>query len=171
MNDHKVTVLAFIFLFACAALIGGVYFLNGQLTLLHEEYTDLEQRRGQLSQTMQSLIEQKKVFTDVFLSLDNYKVSVASSDMIFYSEVQGAVRTSGVEMLSTQQRPPSSDGRSSMVLTLRGDYYSFTRVLANWRNLLTTVRVAAMGLTASRTPETRGEVQVDITVEAIIGKN
>jgi hypothetical protein len=172
MNDNKVTVLAFCLFLVCAALIGGVYFLNGQLVVLHEEYSDLEQRRGELGQTMQSLIEQKRVFSDAFLALDNYKVSVASSDMVFYSEVQGAVQdTSGVNILSTQQRPPSSDGRSSMVLTLRGDYYSFTRVLANWRNLLTTVRVSAMTVSASGTPETRGEVQVDVTVEAIIGKN
>ncbi|MDR1979462.1 MAG: hypothetical protein LBQ42_12075 [Synergistaceae bacterium] len=171
MNDNKVTLLSFFFFIVCAGLIGGVYFLNGQLTQMHEEYTELEQRRGELSQTMQSLMQQKKVFSDAFVSLENYKVNVADSDMIFYSEVQGAVQdTSGVNILSTQQRGTSPDGRSSLALTLRGDYYSFTQVLANWRNLLTTVRVSAMTVTASRTSETRGEVQVDVTVQAIVGK-
>jgi hypothetical protein len=171
MNDNKVTLLGIVFFLVCAALIGGVYTLNAELTRLHEEYTELEQRRGELQQTTQVLMDQKKVFTDAFRALDDYKVSVASSDMIFYSEVQGAVQnTDGVDILSTQQRGVSRDGRSSLVLTLRGDYYKFTQVLAKWRDLLTTVRVSAMTVTASRTPETRGEVQVDITVEAIIGK-
>jgi hypothetical protein len=171
MNDNKVTLLGFFLFLVCAALIGGVYFLNKQLTQLHEEAIELEQRRGELAQTTQSLVDQKKAFSDAFRALEGYQVKVASSDMIFYSEVQGAVQdTSGVNILSTQQRGVSRDGRSSLVLTLRGDYYSFAQVLAKWRNLLTTVRVSAMTVTASRTPETRGEVQVDITVEAIVSK-
>ncbi|MDR2179897.1 MAG: hypothetical protein LBP21_06290 [Synergistaceae bacterium] len=170
MNDNKVTVLAFVLFLVCAALMGGVYLLNGQLVQLHEEYADLVQRGGELEQTMQSLVEQKQVFTDAFRALENYQVRVASSDMVFYSEVQGAVQNTGVEISSTQQKGTSKDGRSSLALTLRGDYYKFAEVLAKWRNLSTTVRVAAMTITASRTPETRGEVQVDVTVEAIIGK-
>ena len=171
MNDNKVTLLGIVFFLVCAALIGGVYTLNAELTRLHEEYTELEQRRGELQQTTQVLMDQKKVFTDAFRALDDYKVSVASSDMIFYSEVQGAVQnTSGVEIVSSQQRGVSREGRSSLSLVLRGDYYNFAKVLAKWRNLTTTVRVSAMTVTASRTPETRGEVQVDITVAAIIGK-
>jgi hypothetical protein len=171
MNDNKVTLLGILFFVVCAVLLVGVYTLNGELTRLHEEYTELEQRRGELQQTTEMLMEQKKVFTEAFRALDAYKVSVASSDMIFYSEVQGAVQnTAAVEILSSQQRGVSRDGRSSLVLSLRGDYYKFTQVLAKWRNLLTTVRVSAMTVTASRTPETQGEVQVNITVEAIIGK-
>jgi hypothetical protein len=171
MNDNKVTLLGFSFFLVCVTLIGGVYFLNRQLTQLHEEAIELERRRGELSRATQSLIEQKKVFSDAFRALEGYRVKIASSDMLFYSEVQRAVQeTSGVNILSTQQRGTSKDSRSSLALTLRGDYYSFIRVLANWRNLLTTVRVSEMTVTASRTPETRGEVQVDITVEAIIDK-
>ncbi|MDR1621073.1 MAG: hypothetical protein LBS00_01720 [Synergistaceae bacterium] len=170
MNNNKVALLGFSLFVVCAALVGGVYFLNGQLTQLHEEAVELEQRRGELAQATQSLMEQKTVFSNAFREFERYQVKVASNDMNFYSEVQGAVQVTGVNILSTQARGVSRDGRSSLALTLRGDYYSFTRVLANWRNLLTTVRVSAMGVTASRTPETRGEVQVDITVEAIIGK-
>jgi hypothetical protein len=170
MNDNKITLLAVLFFLFCASLIVGVYFLNGQLVQLQGEYEDLEQRKVDLDAMTQSLINQKKVFTDAFLSLEHYKVSVAASDMDFYSEVQQVVQSNGVNILSTRQLGVSSTGRSSIALTLRGDYYSFTRVLANWRNLETTVRVAGMTVTASRTPETRGEVQVDVTVEAIIGK-
>jgi hypothetical protein len=171
MNDNKVTMLGVLFFLVCAALIGGIYTLDGELARLNEEYRDLVQRGAQLEQDMQVLQEQKRVFTKAFAALEEYKVSVASSDMVFYSEVQGAVQdTSGVNILSTQQRGVSREGRSSLSLSLRGDYYNFAKVLAKWRNLTTTVRVSAMSITASRTPETRGEVQVDITVEAIVGK-
>jgi hypothetical protein len=171
MNDNKVTLLGVLFFLVCAALIGGVYTLDGELARLHEEYSDLVRRDAELEHSMQVLAEQKGVFVKAFDALEAYKVSVASSDMIFYSEVQGAVQnTSGVEIVSSQQRGVSREGRSSLSLVLRGDYYNFAKVLAKWRNLTTTVRVSAMTVTASRTPETRGEVQVDITVEAIIGK-
>jgi hypothetical protein len=90
--------------------------------------------------------------------------------MAFYSDIQQVVQqASGVNILSTAQRG-SRDGRSSLQLTLRGDYYSFMRILADWRRLPTTVRVAGMTVTASRTPETMGEVQVDVTMEAIVGR-
>ena len=167
MND-KVSMLGFLFFLLCALLIGGVYFLNGQLVELQEQYDDLEQRRVDLDQATRSLMNQKKVFTDAFNILEAYHVNVASSDMAFYSDVQQKVQASDINILSTRQGGVSQDGRSSMMLTLRGDYYSFSQVLAQWRNLPTTVRVAAMNVTASRTPEMRGEVQVDVTVEAIV---
>ena len=167
MND-KVSVLGIIFFLLCVALIGGVYYLNGQLVDLKGQYDELEQRKVELDESTKSLVRQKNVFTEAFKSLEQYHVNVASSDMVFYSDVQQKVQTSNINILSTRQGGVSRDGRSSLVLNLRGDYYSFTDVLAQWRNLPTTVRVSAMNVTASRTPETRGEVQVEVTVEAIV---
>lgn len=168
MNDNKITIIGFLFFLFCAALIGGVYFLNGRLVDLQGQYDELEQRRVDLNQTTQSLVRQKKVFSDAFTALESYKINVASSDMAFYSEVQQAVQANGINVLSTRQQGISKDGRSTMNLTLKGDYYSFLRVLADWRNLPITVRVSAMALTASKTPETRGEIQADVSVEAIV---
>jgi hypothetical protein len=140
------------------------------LTQLSEEYVGLEQRRGELDQTILSLIAQKKVFSEAFASFENFSVNAASDDVTFYADLQQVVRQArGIEILTTQQRGVR-DGRSSYALTLRGDYYSFTQILAHWRNLRTTVRVAGMTVTASRTPETRGEVQVDVIMEAIVGR-
>jgi hypothetical protein len=42
------------------------------------------------------------------------------------------------------------------------------KILADWRNLTTTVRVSQLSMTASKTPETRGEVQADVVLEAIV---
>ena len=167
MNDNKVTLLGFLFFLLCASLIGGVYFLNGKLVELQAQYDELEQRKVDLDQTTTSLMNQKQVFNNAFNILENYKVNVASSDMAFYAEVQQVVQSSDVNILSTRQMGVAN-GRSSIVMTLRGDYYSFMRVLADWRNLPITARVAAMTVTASKTPETRGEVQADVTVEAIV---
>jgi hypothetical protein len=171
MNDNKITLIGVLFFLFCAALIGGVWYLNGQVERLSEERAELERRRGELDRTIQSLMAQKKVFADSFVAFEKFKVNAAVDDMAFYSDIQQVVqRAAGVNILSTQQRGVSREGRSSLALTLRGDYYSFTRVLAEWRNLVTTVRVSGMTVTASRTPETRGEVQVDVTVEAIVGQ-
>ena len=74
MNDNKVTLLGFFFFLVCIALIGGIYFLNRQLTQLHEDLSELERRRGELTRTTQSLIEQKKVFSDAFRVLEGYSV-------------------------------------------------------------------------------------------------
>jgi hypothetical protein len=170
MRDNKVTLIGVLFFLFCAALVGGVWYLNGRVTLMSEEYADLERRRVDLDQNIQSLIAQKKVFTDAFAVFEQFKVNAAVDDMAFYSDIQQVVQqASGVNILSTAQRG-SRDGRSSLQLTLRGDYYSFMRILADWRRLPTTVRVAGMTVTASRTPETMGEVQVDVTMEAIVGR-
>ncbi len=168
MNDNKVTILGFLFFLFCASLIGGVYFLNGQLVDLQGQYNELEQRRVDLDQTTRSLMDQKTVFNNAFTTLESFKVNVASDDMGFYSEVQQVVQSSGINILSTRQQGVSKEGRSTIALTLKGDYYSFMRVLAKWRNIPVTVRVSTLSVTASKTPETRGEVQADVTVEAIV---
>jgi hypothetical protein len=131
----------------------------------------LEQRSGELDQTILALMEQKRVFTEKFASFEEFQVKAASDDITFYAELQQMVRQASGRMriLTTQQRG-IRDGRSSYALTLRGDYYDFVKILAEWRKLSTTVRVAGMTLTASRTPETRSEVQIDVTMEAIVSR-
>jgi hypothetical protein len=171
MNNNKVTVLGVLFFLFCIALMGGVYFLNGQLVELQGQYDELEQQRVDLVQTTKALTDRKKIFTDAFASLENYQVHTASSDMGFYEEVQQVVRQNNLNIQSQSQPPQRGapgDGRKSLVLTLRGDYYSFTQMLAEWRNLYTTVRVSALRVTASKTPEMRGEVEVNVSVEAIV---
>jgi hypothetical protein len=170
VNDNKVTIIGVLFFLFCAALIGGVYFLNGQLEVLQAEYDDLEQRKVNLEQDTNGLVSQKKIFTDAFNALENFSINVASDDMAFYSAVQQTVQVSGINILSTRQQGVASNGRSSIMLTLRGDYYSFMRVLASWRALPVTVRVSNLTVTASKTPETRGEIQADVSVEAIVRK-
>ena len=177
MKDDKVKILGFLFFLFCLALIGGVWYLGNQLRDLQEQYDELEQRRVDLSTSTQSLIQQKTVFTTAFKDLENYHVNVAPNEMAFYSDVQQVVQSNGVEILSTRQQGVDKEGRSSIVLALRGDYYAMMQVLAAWRNLPTTVRVAALTLTAANTtatsaPETptgRGWIQADATVEAIVG--
>ncbi|MDR2528154.1 MAG: hypothetical protein LBD04_03925 [Synergistaceae bacterium] len=168
MND-KVTLLGVLLFLLCAGCGGGVWYMNGKLVELQSQYDELEQRRVDLEQSTQFLMNQKRVFTESFTALDAYKVSTAASDMDFYSDVQQAARTHGINILSTRQMGVSrTTGRSSIALTLRGDYYNFAQLLAQWRNLQTTVRVAALSITASRTPETNGEIQADVTVEAVV---
>jgi hypothetical protein len=170
VNDNKVTVIGFLFLVFCVALIGGVYFLNGQLEVLQAEYDELEQRRVNLEQETSALMSQKTIFTNAFNALEKFSINIASDDMAFYSAVQQTVQTSGINILSTRQQGVSNAGRSTIVLMLRGDYYSFMRVLAAWRALPVTVRVSNLTVTASKTPETRGEIQADVSVEAIVRK-
>jgi hypothetical protein len=170
VNDNKVTILGSLFFLICILLIGGVYFLNGQLVVLQAQYDELEQRRVNLEQDTRILMEQKQIFSKAFAALQEYHVNVASDDMGFYSEVQQAVQTSGINILSTRQQAVPNTGRSSIVLTLKGDYYSFMQVLAKWRALPVTVRVAGLTVTASKTPETQGEIQADVSVEAIVSK-
>ena len=168
MRDNKVTILGILFFVFCVAFPAGVWYLNGQLVELQEQYDDLEQRRVDLETNTNALRDEVRIFKQAFSELEQYHVSVASSDMGFIAEVQQEVQSSGVNILSTRQGNVTKDGHSSLTLTLRGDYYSFTQVLAKWRNLPTTVRVASLNVTGSKTPETQGEVQVDVTVEAIV---
>ena len=171
MNDSKVTLLGVLLAVVCLAFMGGIYYLNGQFVELKEEYDNLEGQRRTLELQTQALQNQKKVFTDAFAELEKYEINVAPSDMNFYEDVQQEVRRVGaVNIVSTRPLGVSRDGRSSFALTLRGDYYGFTQILAAWRKLHTTVRVSTMTVTASRTPETRGEVQAELTVEAIVAK-
>jgi hypothetical protein len=162
--------LGSLFFLICVLLIGGVDYLNGQLETLQTQYDELEQRKVNLEQDTATLMQQKKIFSDAFVALEDYQVNTASDDMGFYSVVQQAVQSSEINILSTRQPGVSNDGRSSIVLTLRGDYYSFMRVLANWRALPITVRVAGLTVTASKTPETQGEIQADVSVEAIVSR-
>ena len=168
MNDNRVTIIGFLFFLVCAGFIGGIYFLDGKLSTLVEEYDRLNQQLVDLEQTTASLEAQKRIFLGAFETLEGYRINVASSDMSFYTDVQQVVQASDVNILSTRQQGVSREGRSSIALTLRGDYYSLMRVFAHWRKLPLTVRVSALTLMASKTAETRGEVQADVTVEAIV---
>ena len=171
MNDNKVTFVGIGFLVLCIALIGGVYFLNEELKMLKEQYNELEQRRVNLDQDRNGLREQIKVFNDAFKTLEAYNVRATSNDMDFYSQVQQKIqenqRNNEISII-TQRQNGVKDGRSSIALTLRGDYYSFMKILAGWRNLTTTVRVSQLSMTASKTPQTSGEVQADVVLEAIV---
>ena len=172
MNDSKVTFVGIGFLVLCIALIGGVYFLNEELKTLKEQYNGLEDRRVNLEQDRNGLREQIKVFNDAFKILEGYNVRATSNDMDFYSQVQNKIqenqRNNEISIITQRQNGVNKDGRSSIALTLRGDYYSFLRILAGWRNLTTTVRVSQLSITASKTPQTSGEVQADVVLEAIV---
>jgi len=172
MNDNKVTLVGIGFLLICIALIGGVYYINEELKALKEEYNDLESRRVNLVQDRDGLRDQIRVFNDAFKTLESFNVRATSSDMDFYSQVQQKIqenqRNNEISIITQRQNGVNKDGRSSIALTLRGDYYSFLRILAGWRNLTTTVRVSQLSITASRTPQTSGEVQADVVLEAIV---
>ncbi|GHS97523.1 hypothetical protein AGMMS50276_17720 [Synergistales bacterium] len=172
--EKKVTSIALIFCLFCAALIGGVYYVGRRLTELQTEYDDLQQRKADLTQDTRSLMQQKKLFSDIFATLENYSVSSAPNEMTFYDEVRIAAQENNVGILTTKQNGVDKrTGRSSIVLSLKGNYYSFLRTLADWRNLPTTVRVSSLVVTspaAANRDEVvdRESVQADVTLEAII---
>ena len=174
MNDNKVTLVGILFLALCLGLIGGVYFLDGQLKMLKEQYDELEQSRANMEQDKAGLLEQIRVFKEAFLSLEAYNVRASPNDMDFYAQVQQEIdpyiRNNEVVIVTSRQNG-IRDGRSSISLTLRGNYYSFMKILAAWRNLHTTVRVSQLSMTASRSPRTLGEIQADVVVEAIVSAN
>lgn len=176
MKDNKATILVLVFSIVCLALLGGIYFLNERLKALQEEYNELEQRRVNLKDATDTLIAQKKAFEDAFKELEEYRVNVAPDEMAFYSDVQQAVQSNDVSILSTRQQPVNQDRICSIAMTLQGDYYNLTRVLAAWRNLRTTVRVASFTVRSrepsrnrnQEQPEPTGRVEADVTVEAVI---
>ena len=88
--------------------------------------------------------------------------------MDFYAQVQGKIQENHEVSIITARQMGIRDGRTSISLTLRGDYYSFLRILAGWRNLYTTVRVSQLSMSASRNPQVRGEIQADVVLEAIV---
>lgn len=178
MKDSKITIVALLFALLCLALIGGVYFLSDRLKNQHEEYDDLAQRKANLNADTNNLIQQKKVFTEAFAELSNYHVNPADGEVPFYSEVQQAVQNNSIEILSTRQQSRDKDGIGRVSMTLRGDYYNFMNVLAAWRNLPMTVRVATLTIRSDNTKSggrgsnaddsATGVIQADVTVEAVI---
>ncbi|NLL37121.1 MAG: hypothetical protein GX256_06330 [Fretibacterium sp.] len=176
MKDNKVKILGTLFFLFCLLFIGGSWHLGSLLRALQEEFDDLEQRRVDLSGSTRSLMQQKATFTSAFKDLEHYHINVAPSDMAFYSDVQQVVQSNGIEILSTRQQGTDKEGRSSIVLALRGDYYAMMQVLADWRNLSTTVRVASLSLSShsmpsepAANPAEQNWIQADVTLEAVIG--
>ena len=171
MNDNKVMFVGIGFLALCLGLAWGIYFLDGQIRELKDEYDELEQRRANLTQDRDGLREQITVFKNAFSALEAYNVRATPNEMDFYAQVQSEVdpyiRRNEVIIITSRQSG-IRDGRTSISLTLRGDYYSFMKILAAWRNLATTVRVSQLSMTASRAPQVRGEVQADVVLEAIV---
>ena len=168
--NNKVTFVGIGFLALCIGLAGGIYFLDGQLKMLKEQYNELEQRRANLEQDRNGLREQITVFKNAFSSLEAYNVRATSNDMDFYSQVQQKVQENSEVSIRTQRQNGIKDGRSSISLTLRGDYYSFMKILAGWRNLPITVRVSQLSVTTPRNPQMMGEIQADVVLEAIVTK-
>jgi len=168
MNDNKVTIIGICFLAFCLSLAWGIYYLDGNFKMLREQYDDLEQRRVNLEQDTKGLLEQIALFKKAFTDLEAYNVRATSNDMDFYSQVQEKIQENSAVNIITSRQNGIRDGRSSISLTLRGDYYSFMKILAGWRNLHTTVRVSQLSMTTSRNPQTRGEIQADVVLEAIV---
>lgn len=177
MKDNKVTILVLVFSLVCLALLGGIYFMNERLKALQEEYNELEQRRVNLKDARDTLIAQRDVFQNAFKELEGYRVNVAENEMKFYEEVQQAVQNNGVNILSTRQQPVNQERICTIALTLQGDYYNLMQVLAAWRNLPITVRIASFtvrgreqprGRGNQAQPEPTGRVEADVTVEAVI---
>jgi len=172
MNDSKVTVIGFLFLVLCLGLVGGIWYLDGQLRGLRQERDSQEQIRANLVRDSSNLDDQIRVFTESFGTLYGYNVRAAENEMAFLAQVQQAVDphiwANDIVMISSRQGGVNAAGRATLSLTLRGDYYTFMRILAAWRNVEVTVRVSALSMIASRTPQVRGEIQADVTLEAII---
>ena len=173
MKDNKVTFVGIGFLLLCLGLAWGVYFLDGELRLLKDQHDELDRRRANLEQDRHRLREQITVFKNAFTALEEFNVRATPNDMDFYAQVQSEVdpfiRRNEVVIVSQRQNG-IRDGRTSISMTLRGDYYSFMKILAAWRNLTTTVRVSQLSMSASRNPQTMGEIQADVVVEAIIAR-
>jgi hypothetical protein len=172
VKDKKATLLAVSFFLFCAALIGGIYFLDAKLVELQKEYDDLEQRKVDLNQTTRFLMDRKTVFSDAFAVLETYKINAAPSNVRFYEDVQQAVQGQNLNLLSTRELGNAPGGRSAMALSVRGDYYSFMQVLADWRNTFTTMRLSAFSVEAPSASDSsgaaRGEIEAAVTLEAIV---
>ena len=168
MNDNKVMMIGVLFLVFCGALAWGIYYMDGQLQGLKDEYDRLESERASLESDTNGLREQIAVFDAAFKSLEAYNVRATPNDMDFYAQVQQKIQENSDVSIITQRQNGTRDGRSSITLQLRGDYYSFMKILAGWRNMTTTVRVSQLDMTASRTPQTRGEILANVTLEAIV---
>jgi len=173
MNDSKVTVIGLLFLILCLGLVGGIWYLDGQLRYLREERDRLEQDRVNMVRDVANLEEQIRVFNTSFADLERHNVRAAQNEMEFLAQVQQAIDphiwNDRIVMISSDQRGVNAaTGRATLNLVLRGDYYTFMNILAAWRNVDVTVRVSALSMMASRTPQVRGEIQADVTLEAII---
>ena len=174
MNDNKVTILGILFLALCLGLAGGIYYLDGQLRELRQQYDELEQRKANLEQDRSSLQEQISVFKSAFATLEGYNVRATSNDMNFYAQVQSRIEENNDVSIISQRQSGIRDGRSSISLTLRGNYYSLMRVLAGWRNLPITVRVSQLSMTPPAStpanPRVSGEIRADVVLEAIVAQ-
>jgi len=174
MNDNKVTIIGFLFLVLCLGLVGGVWYLDGRLRELRAEYDQLEQRRANLVQDRDNLRAQAREFREAFATLEAFNVRAATSEMDFYAQIQQEIerhsRNNEIAIISAHQNPVVA-GRGSQSLVLRGNYYAFMRILAAWRNLNTTVRVAQLSVSISGNPPVLGEIQASVTLEAIINPN
>jgi len=168
MNDNKVTIIGILFFALCIGLGAGIYFLDRELKELKGQYDNLERRRTSLEQDAAGLKEQISVFNKSFERLEAYNVRATSSDISFKDQIQEKIDEHRDVITTVRSSQSTGDGRSIISMTLRGDYYSFMKILAGWRNLPTTVRVSQLSMTASKTPQTSGEVQADVVLEAII---
>ena len=175
MNDSKVKLIGILFFLLCLGIIGAIWYVDRELRASREQFDELEQSRANLERDRNALREQIDVFNAAFRNLEGHNVRPAASDMDFLSEAQMVVnpRINNNEIvIITQRQHGVRDGRTSISLTLRGNYYSFMEILAGWRNLHTTARVAELSMSSSRTPQPqiRGEIQADVVLEAIIAQ-
>lgn len=169
-RENKMTLLVFLSALLCIGIIFAVYHLSGRLEALQARSDALEQRIVNARADTEILMEQKRVFTDVLGKLDdeNYHVKPARDETEFYTTLQEAARDSGVAILSTRQQGVNQNGISTMTFSLQGEYYSMLRLLAAWRDLPMTVRVANLTLRrAGQGLSDLNRIVADTTVETV----
>jgi len=176
MNDNKVMLIGIAFFLLCIGLIAGIYIVDGDIRYHRDEFDRLDQQRANFQRDNANLHEQIRAFTDAFDRLARFNVNPAANEMDFYSQVQQVIDphiwTNEIVIISAVQGGIGPGGRASHTLTLRGDYYTFKRILAEWRNLNITVRVSGLTIARATGPQAQsGEIVANLTLEATIAAN
>lgn len=136
-NEREIFTLAGFLIVLCAAVGVVVWWYVHKLNTLREEYDTTEFERSNIVTeidrltAIQSNLEKLK-------GLDLDAIKPASDIVEFYSHVRKAADNNGVNILTTAQ------SQKTVTIVLRGGYYSFVNLLADWRAMPQAGKITAV---------------------------
>ena len=168
--DSKILLILSLSAAVGLALFAGSYGLERQLESLKSEYAALEHEHKALVKEMGQLMEQKRLLSAGLDDLEKYSPAAPLNRLELYSGLQRAAKESSIEVLSTrwdgdllpQQRA------SVVIMVLRGDYYDMMRLLAAWRTLPVSCRIAGLMIRPGVAENAQGTIEAEVTLEALL---
>lgn len=154
MKKNYYLIFIIIFCILCSLICLAGWQSVEKLQAYRREYDMLYFERNNFTRTMENLYSRNSALRQA------YNINLESADdegaLSFHDQIIKTLENNNIDIVSLNQEKPDSN---IITMSLRGNYYDFAHLLAEWRNLSLPTR---LNLFSFRLNDSRSENYVDV---------